>query len=76
MRVATPTYEPAFMATAIGMVRAGPGATLLPSSAFNTFGTRSGSAIQTGTFSGYASGGGNVVEPSVPYSAPYANYAF
>src|SRR3982751_6793388 len=28
-----PAYEPAFMATAIGMVRAGLGATLLPSSA-------------------------------------------
>jgi DNA-binding transcriptional LysR family regulator len=33
-RIATPAYEPAFMATAIGMVRAGLGATLLPSSAF------------------------------------------
>jgi LysR family transcriptional regulator, carnitine catabolism transcriptional activator len=32
-RMATPAYEPAFMATAIGMVRAGLGATLLPSSA-------------------------------------------
>ena len=32
-RIATPAYEPAFMATAIGMVRAGLGATLLPSSA-------------------------------------------
>ena len=29
----TPIYEPAFMATAVGMVRAGLGATLLPSSA-------------------------------------------
>lgn len=33
-RVPTPAYEAAFMATAIGMVRAGLGATLLPSSAF------------------------------------------
>jgi len=32
-RMATPEYEPEFMATAIGMVRAGLGATLLPSSA-------------------------------------------
>jgi LysR family transcriptional regulator, carnitine catabolism transcriptional activator len=32
-RIAAPAYEPAFMATAIGMVRAGLGATLLPSSA-------------------------------------------
>jgi DNA-binding transcriptional LysR family regulator len=32
-RIASPAYEPAFMATAIGMVRAGLGATLLPSSA-------------------------------------------
>jgi LysR family carnitine catabolism transcriptional activator len=31
--IATPEYEPEFMATAIGMVRAGLGATLLPSSA-------------------------------------------
>jgi LysR family carnitine catabolism transcriptional activator len=33
-RVAAPVYEAAFMATAVGMVRAGLGATLLPSSAF------------------------------------------
>jgi DNA-binding transcriptional LysR family regulator len=32
-RMATPAYEPAYMATAIGMVRSGLGATLLPSSA-------------------------------------------
>jgi DNA-binding transcriptional LysR family regulator len=32
-RIAAPAYEPEFMATAIGMVRAGLGATLLPSSA-------------------------------------------
>ena len=32
-RIATPAYEPAFMATAVAMVRAGLGATLLPSSA-------------------------------------------
>ncbi len=32
-QIAAPAYEPAFMATAIGMVRAGLGATLLPSSA-------------------------------------------
>ena len=32
-RLATPAYEVAFMATAIGLVRAGLGATLLPSSA-------------------------------------------
>jgi len=32
-RLATPAYEVAFMATAIGLVRAGSGATLLPSSA-------------------------------------------
>jgi DNA-binding transcriptional LysR family regulator len=32
-QMATPEYEPEFMATAIGMVRAGLGATLLPSSA-------------------------------------------
>jgi len=32
-RLATPAYEAAFMATAIGLVRAGLGATLLPSSA-------------------------------------------
>ena len=32
-RIAEPAYEPEFMATAIGMVRAGLGATLLPSSA-------------------------------------------
>jgi DNA-binding transcriptional LysR family regulator len=32
-RIPAPAYEPAFMATAIGMVRAGLGATLLPSSA-------------------------------------------
>ncbi|HEV8257934.1 MAG TPA: LysR family transcriptional regulator [Casimicrobiaceae bacterium] len=35
-RIATPAHEPAFMATAIGMVRAGLGATVLPSSAFET----------------------------------------
>ena len=32
-RMPAPAYEPAYMATAIGMVRAGLGATLLPSSA-------------------------------------------
>jgi DNA-binding transcriptional LysR family regulator len=32
-RLVTPAYEVAFMATAIGLVRAGLGATLLPSSA-------------------------------------------
>ena len=32
-RLATPAYEAAYMATAIGLVRAGLGATLLPSSA-------------------------------------------
>ena len=37
-RMPAPAYEPAFMATAIGMVRAGLGATLLPSSALEIAG--------------------------------------
>ena len=44
-RVPTPAYEAAFMATAMGMVRAGLGVTLLPASAFE-LATASGLAIR------------------------------